>query len=64
LGESPDLFPALWGLFLFHIARGEIQTGLNLGGQLLGLAQRAQDPALLLQAHHALGPTSTLVFLS
>jgi TolB-like protein len=61
LGESPDLFPALWGLFLFHIARGEIQTALNLGGQLLGLAERSQDPALLLQAHHALGPTYTLV---
>ena len=61
LGESPDLFPALWGLFLFHIARGEIQTALNQGGQLLGLAQRAEDPALLLQAHHALGPTYTLV---
>jgi len=61
LGESPDLFPALWGLFLFHIARGEIQTALNQGGQLLGLAQRAGDPALLLQAHHALGPTYTLV---
>ena len=44
LGESPDLFPALWGLFLFHIARGEIQTALNLGEQLLSLAQRAQDP--------------------
>jgi TolB-like protein/predicted ATPase len=61
LGESPDLFPALWGLFLFHIARGEIQTALKQGEQLLGLAQRAQDPALLLQAHHALGPTYTLV---
>ena len=61
LGESPDLFPALWGLFLFHIAGGKIQTALDLGGQLLGLAQRAQDPALLLQAHHALGPTYTLV---
>jgi predicted ATPase len=61
LGESPDLFPALWGLFLFRIARGEIQTALNQGGQLLGLAQRAEDPALLLQAHHALGPTYTLV---
>jgi predicted ATPase len=56
LGESPDLFPALWGLFLFHIARGEIRTGLNLGQQLLGLAQRADDPAMYLQAHHALGP--------
>jgi predicted ATPase len=55
LGESPDLFPALWGLCLFRTARGEIQTGLNLAEQLLGLAQRAQDPGLLLQAHHALG---------
>ena len=35
--------------------RGEIQTGLNLAEQLFGLAQRAQDPGLLLQAHHALG---------
>ena len=61
LGESPDLFPALWGLFLFRIARGEIQTALDLGAQLLGLAERARDPALLLQAHHALGPTYTLV---
>jgi TolB-like protein len=61
LGESPDLFPAMWGLFLFRVARGEIQTALNLGGQLLGLAQREQDPALLLQAHHALGPTYALV---
>src|SRR5262249_42948711 len=34
LGESPDLFPALWGLFLFHISRGEIRTALNLGEQL------------------------------
>ena len=57
VGETPDLFPALWGLWLFHIARGEIPTARDLGEQLLSLAQRAQDPALLLQAHHALGPT-------
>src|SRR5262249_44706850 len=55
LGESPDLFPALWGLCIFCIARGEIRAGLNLGDQLLGLAQRAQDPGLLLQAHSAMG---------
>jgi predicted ATPase len=55
LGESPDLFPALWGLCLFRIARGEMRTAMNLGEELLGLAQRAQDPALLLQAHYALG---------
>jgi tetratricopeptide (TPR) repeat protein len=55
LGECQDLFPALWGLCLFSIARGDIQAGLNLGEQMLGLAQRTQEPGLLLQAHYALG---------
>jgi predicted ATPase len=55
LGETPDLFPALWGLCLFRIARGEMRTALNLAEQLLGLAQRAQAPAFLLEAHYALG---------
>jgi predicted ATPase len=32
-----------------------MQTGLDLSEQLLGLARRAKDPGLLLQAHHALG---------
>ena len=55
LGETPDHFPALWGLCLFRIARAEIKAALNLGEQMLGLAQRAHDPAFLLQAHYALG---------
>ena len=57
IGETPDLFPALYGLWLFHATRAELPNARNLGEQLLGLAQRAQDSALLLQAHHALGPT-------
>src|SRR5262249_261334 len=44
-------------VWLYHQGRAEIGTARNLGEQLLGSAQRAQDPALLLQAHHALGPT-------
>jgi tetratricopeptide (TPR) repeat protein len=55
LGESQDRFTALWGLCLFHIARGQIQHGKELAEELLRLAERAQDNALLLQAHHALG---------
>ena len=43
------------------MSRGEIREALNLGEQLLGLAERAQDPALHLQAHHALGPTYAFV---
>jgi predicted ATPase len=60
VGETPQLFPVLWGLWFYHVLRAEIDTGRNLGRQLLSLAQRAQDPALLLQALHAVGPTYML----
>ncbi len=32
-----------------------MQTARELGEQCLGLAQRLDDPALLLEAHYALG---------
>jgi hypothetical protein len=57
LGETPQLFPALWGLWLFYTGRGELQTARELGEQLLALAGRVHDPMLLVQACHALGPT-------
>src|SRR5262249_23882904 len=57
VGETPQLFPVLWGLWFFHNARAEMAAARDLGDRLLNLAQRAEDPALLLQAHHALGPT-------
>jgi predicted ATPase len=53
-GETPQLFPVLWGLARMHDNRGELRVGRGLGEQLLNLAQRAQDPALLLEAHHEL----------
>jgi DNA-binding winged helix-turn-helix (wHTH) protein/predicted ATPase len=57
LGETPQLFPALWGLRYFYFIRAELQTARELGQELLSLAQRVQDPALLVQAHFALGAT-------
>jgi predicted ATPase len=45
VGETPQLFPVLWGLWLFYEVRGELQTARELAEQLLGLAQRQQDPA-------------------
>jgi predicted ATPase len=60
VGETPQLFPVLWGLWFFYMTSGHTQTSRDLGERLLGLAQRAQDPALLLQAHHALAPTYLL----
>jgi predicted ATPase len=55
--ESPQLFPVLWGLHRFYLLRAAYQTARELGGQLLSLAQRVHDPALLLEAHRALGQT-------
>jgi predicted ATPase len=57
VGETPQLFPVLSGLRLFHMARAEWQSARELGEQLLRLAQKVQDPALLLGAHHAMGDT-------
>jgi DNA-binding winged helix-turn-helix (wHTH) protein/predicted ATPase len=59
--ETPQLFPTLFGVWLFRWGRGELQPTRELGEQLLRLAQNRQDPVLLLQAHHALWPT--LVYL-
>jgi predicted ATPase len=57
VGETPQLFSVLSGLFFFYEVRGELQTARELAEQLLSLAQRQQDPALLLQAHRAMGQT-------
>ena len=51
-GDPPQLFPVLWGLARMHDVRGELKVGRDLGERLLKLAERAQEPALLLEAHH------------
>jgi len=55
VGETQQLFPVLFGLRMFHQIRGEFLVARELGQQLLGLAQREQDPALLMEAHRAVG---------
>src|SRR5262249_30175964 len=55
--ETRQLFPVLVGLRLFHHVRGEFRMARELGEQLLGLAQREQDPAFLVEAYRALGST-------
>ena len=56
-GEPRQLFRVLWGLWRFYNYRTELQAAGELGRQLLILARQVQDPALLLEAHHALWPT-------
>jgi predicted ATPase/class 3 adenylate cyclase len=55
LGETPQLFPTLGGLVSFYVVRAELQIAQELGERCFALAQREQDPALLLQSFLMLG---------
>jgi predicted ATPase len=57
VGETLQLFSVLWGLARFYLVRAEPKTARELGEQFFSLAQRLQDPALILEAHRALGQT-------
>jgi predicted ATPase len=57
VGETPQLFQVLRGLWYFYLHRMELQTARELGEHLLTLAQQVGDSALLLEAHSALGNT-------
>ena len=55
IGDDPQLFPALFGLWVFYMGRAECQTAYQLATQLLKLADKADEPVLLLRAYCALG---------
>src|SRR5262249_9226580 len=57
MGETPQLFRVLGGLWAFYQVRGEFSTARELGEQRLTLAQTVQDSVLLLGAHFGLGET-------
>ena len=58
VAESAQLFPVVWGLWQYWLARAEYGIARELGEQLLALAGRIQDPALMLMAHHSLSNTA------
>ena len=54
IGDPPQLFRVLWGLWGVYNRRGDYQTMQTIGEQLFSLAQHLHDPDLVLEAHHAL----------
>jgi DNA-binding winged helix-turn-helix (wHTH) protein/tetratricopeptide (TPR) repeat protein len=56
--ESPQLPQILMGLMIFHIGQGQHRIAQETGLQLLKLAQRREDPVVLLHAHGSLGLTA------
>src|SRR4030095_10197372 len=55
MGETPRLFRALAELWLFSLERAKLQKARELNEQLPTLAQRLQNPFLLLLAHSSTG---------
>jgi predicted ATPase len=58
VGETPQIFPTLYGLNYFHMIRAEFHLAREGAEQLLHLAHRQQDSSLLLLAHQALAGAS------
>jgi class 3 adenylate cyclase/predicted ATPase len=57
LGETAQHFPVLYGTWAFQLVGADYQTARKLGEQLLHLAEKEHDPALLVEAHFTLGLT-------
>lgn len=57
VGESPQIFSALWRLVVSYFSRGEHRAAHELAEQMMQVAQSVQDQYLLSYAHMALGWT-------
>jgi len=58
LGEPVELFRALWGLWLNTAGRERWEAAHPIADELFAVAHRLDDRALLLEAHHAMCPTT------
>jgi predicted ATPase len=58
VGTTPELFPALWGFWYAHIARGEMPRARALAEEFLELAQQQQDPVVIAAGHRMLANTA------
>jgi predicted ATPase len=58
LGDTPELLPAMFGLFIVYLLRCELRRAYELAEQLVRRAQSARDAAGLMHGHAALGITS------
>ena len=58
VGDTPELFPVLSGLWRYANGQAQHQQAWELGEHLLAMAQQSGDAGLLLQAHHALWTTA------
>jgi tetratricopeptide (TPR) repeat protein len=50
IGESQQLFAVLWGTWVWHLVRGELEPAMDFANQCLALADRMGDPGMMMEA--------------
>jgi predicted ATPase len=55
VGDTPHRFPVLWGLWYLYLGLGQLHTARERAEELLEVARRSSDSALLIPAQRALG---------
>jgi predicted ATPase len=55
LGDSPQIVPALFGMWRYYIGRGDCTISLDIGRQLLDLGKNADDMSAAVLGHYGLG---------
>jgi predicted ATPase len=55
IGNVPQLFPVLYGLFIFHWCRGHLYLARASAEEMLSIAASVSNSGLLLVGHSALG---------
>jgi len=58
IGDSPELFPALFGMYAMYLVRGKVQIANELAEQLMRRADNTDDSAIVLYARIARGVAS------
>ncbi|MEE8333217.1 MAG: hypothetical protein V3R85_05155, partial [Alphaproteobacteria bacterium] len=53
VGDERELFPIMWGFWMVYGARSDRESWHRTARELLEIAQKRGDSALLVQAHHA-----------
>jgi class 3 adenylate cyclase/predicted ATPase len=60
-GDGPQQMPALFGRWIYHIARADLDRGLEAAGEMLRLAEAQNDTSLMLIAWRALANTEFFI---
>ncbi|HEY2586809.1 MAG TPA: SpoIIE family protein phosphatase [Tepidisphaeraceae bacterium] len=60
IGEPTALFAMMWGKWVWQLVRGELRLCMELAGEALAMAERANEPGMLMEA--LFPPAVTLTF--